>query len=341
MPASINWYYNFLLSPYSLDISTANASRRSNCPTCCLPCREISTCFVESWFSSKNSIVLLSKRSSTGMVRGQKICSEVIGGLPSDSSPGTERLPSLPKRPPLRLSAKPENRAISHLPFDELEFKLGDRLGGVESLRAGLGAVHDGVAAIEPERVFEIVEPFAGGFVAAVRDPAGRLQQRGGAEEAIAVPPIARARGRAAGAQDALVEPVELFAVLVVLLPFLLRRRRGGLQPRLDRGILRVEIGEVRHEVLDHRLMRQRIDLHRAILHVVHRPGAGQRVLAVDVHGAGAADALAAGAAEGQRRIDIVLDPDQAVQDHRAAIVGVDVIGVDAWILAVVRIPAV
>src|SRR5258706_925829 len=193
MPASINWYYNSLLSPYSLGISTADASRRSNCPTCCLPCGEISICFVESWFSSKNSIVLLSKRSSTGMVRGQKICSEVIGGLPNDSSPGTERLPSLPKRPPLRLSAKPENRAISHLPFDELEFKLGDRLGGVESLRAGLGAVHDGVAAIQPERILEIVEPLAGRLVAAVLDPARRLQQCRGPQKTLAIPPIARA----------------------------------------------------------------------------------------------------------------------------------------------------
>src|SRR5262245_24764502 len=102
-------------------------------------------------------------------------------------------------------------------------------------LRAGVGAVHDGVAAIEPERVFEIVKPLTGRLVTAVNDPTLRLQQRGGPEEAVAVPPVARARGRAAGAQDALVEPVELGAVLVALVPFLLGRRRYGLQPRLDR----------------------------------------------------------------------------------------------------------
>ena len=56
-------------------------------------------------------------------------------------------------------------------------------------------------------------------------------------------------------------------------------------------------------------------------------------LLAVDVHGAGAADALAAGAAEGQRRIDLVLDPDQRVEDHRPAIVAVDVVGVDARVV--------
>src|ERR1700759_4801921 len=85
-----------------------------------------------------------------------------------------------------------------HLPLDHLELEFGNRLGRIETLRAGLGAVHDGVAAIEPERVFEIVEPLAGSFVAAVLDPAGRLQQCGGSEEAVAGPPIARARGRAA-----------------------------------------------------------------------------------------------------------------------------------------------
>src|SRR6266567_3077613 len=146
--------------------------------------------------------------------------------------------------------------AASDLTLDHLQLQLGNRLGRIEALRAGLGAVHDGVAAVEPERVLEIVEAFAGGLVARILDPACRLQQRGGAEETLAVPPIARARGRAAGAQNAFVEAVELFAVLVALPPFLLRRRRRGLQPRLDRGILRIEIGEIGDEIFYDRLMR-------------------------------------------------------------------------------------
>src|SRR5262245_25300258 len=95
-------------------------------------------------------------------------------------------------------------KASSDLPFDHLQLELGNRLGGIETLRAGLRAIHDGVAAVKAERVFEIVEPLAGRFITRVRDPARGLQQRGGAEEALAVPPIARTRGRAAGAQDAL-----------------------------------------------------------------------------------------------------------------------------------------
>ena len=45
---------------------------------------------------------------------------------------------------------------------------------------------------------------------------------------------------------------------------------------------------------------------------------ARQRVLAVDVHGARAADALAARAAECQRRVDLVLDLNQGVEHLHA-----------------------
>src|SRR3954447_247344 len=67
----------------------------------------------------------------------------------------------------------------------------------------------------------------------------------------------------------------------------------------------------------------------------------GERVLAHDVHGTGAADALAAGAPEHQRRVDRVLDPDQGVEDHRPAVAAVDVVGVDARVLPVIRVPAI
>ena len=112
------------------------------------------------------------------------------------------------------------------LPGDHHLLHLGDRLGRVEALRAGLRAVHDGVAAIEAEGILEIVEALAGRLVARIDQPAIGLEQRGRAEIALAIPPIARAGGRAAGAEDALVEPVELLAVLVALPPFLLRRGR-------------------------------------------------------------------------------------------------------------------
>src|SRR3712207_7380801 len=54
---------------------------------------------------------------------------------------------------------------------------------------------------------------------------------------------------------------------------------------------------------------RQGIDFDRVGLAIVDGEGARQGVLAHDVHGARAADALAAGAPEDERRIDLVLDP--------------------------------
>ena len=66
-------------------------------------------------------------------------------------------------------------RGASDLALDHLQLEFGDRFRGIQALRARLGAVHDGVAAIEPERVFKIVEPLAGGLIAGILDPARRL----------------------------------------------------------------------------------------------------------------------------------------------------------------------
>ena len=46
---------------------------------------------------------------------------------------------------------------------------------------------------------------------------------------------------------------------------------------------------------------------------------AGQTVLAIDVHGARTADTLTASSSEGEGVIDLVLDLEQGVEDHRAA----------------------
>jgi hypothetical protein len=95
-----------------------------------------------------------------------------------------------------------QGRAVwSHLSLDEHLFDLRDGLGRVEVLRADLGAIQDGVAEVEPERVLKIIEPLAARFVAAVHDPAVRLQQDGRPEEAFAGPPIAGTPGAAAGAE--------------------------------------------------------------------------------------------------------------------------------------------
>ncbi len=99
-------------------------------------------------------------------------------------------------------------------------------------------------------------------------------------------------------------------------------------------------MGQIGHEILDHRHMRQRIDLHIAFA-VLYRLRAGECVVAIDIHRAGAADALATGAAEGQGRVDLVLDLDQCVEHHRPAARQIDFILVDMRILSVFLVPAV
>jgi hypothetical protein len=149
-----------------------------------------------------------------------------------------------------------------------------------------------------------------------------------------------RRRSRARGAHDALVETVELGAVGFRLAPFLLRLGRLGFQVGLHVGVLRVEIREIRHEVFDDGLVRQRRDRDVAGK-FVPALGAGDGVAAADIHGAGTANAFAAGAAEGERRVDLVLDVDENVEDHRPDLAHVDLVVIPARVAAGFRVVAI
>src|SRR3546814_20672279 len=67
------------------------------------------------------------------------------------------------------------------------------------------------------------------------------------------------------GAEDALIEAVELLALFRRLLALARRSGTLGLHPRLDRGVLRVEVGKIRHQVLHPRHIRQRKNLHVSV----------------------------------------------------------------------------
>lgn len=69
---------------------------------------------------------------------------------------------------------------------------------------------------------------------------------------------------------------------------------------------------------------------------------AGQGVLAVDVHGARAADALATAPAKGQGRVDLVLDADDGIEHHGAGLVEVNGVALEPRLLGRrVGVPAV
>jgi hypothetical protein len=61
------------------------------------------------------------------------------------------------------------------------------------------------MASIEPERIFQVVEPLASRLIAAIRKPPVSLKKNCRAKKTVAVPPVAWAARRAAEAKDALV----------------------------------------------------------------------------------------------------------------------------------------
>jgi hypothetical protein len=71
---------------------------------------------------------------------------------------------------------------------------LRNRLSGVQALGASLGAVENGVATVQAHRVLQIDLALGGALVTGIDQPAVRLEQDGGAEILLRVPPVRRAR---------------------------------------------------------------------------------------------------------------------------------------------------
>lgn len=88
---------------------------------------------------------------------------------------------------------------------------------GVQALGAGSGAVENGVAAVQAHGVLEVGLALGLALISRVDDPSVRLEKNGGTEILFRVPPVGWARRRAAGAENAFVETVELAAVLLGL----------------------------------------------------------------------------------------------------------------------------
>ena len=174
---------------------------------------------------------------------------------------------------PHSLYTESHSYLILHLvTFGQHLLDVSDRLGGVESLGTGLGAVHDRVAAVELEAVVQSLQSLLSLLVTRVDDPAvglrerqsqtaiggrrgGHLHEDGRAEVLVGVPPVRGAGGGAAGAENALVQPVQLLPVLLRLQELSVRQVVAslhlGLQPGLDRLVLGVEVGHVRHQVTE------------------------------------------------------------------------------------------
>lgn len=211
---------------------------------------------------------------------------------------------------------------------------LSNRLGRVQTLRACPRAVENSVATVEGESVLQLLTTLIAVGITRVSHPAVSLHQNSGAEVSILVPPVRRARSRAAGTQNALVQAIKVAALFRALQIFLtLRRGAGSLQVWLNAAVLLVELGHIGNEVFDDVHVRQRVDVARAGI-TVNTAETGKGVDAVNVHGAATTNTLAARAAEGQGRVNLVLDLQKGVENHGARLVQIDIVGLHPGLLS-------
>ena len=175
--------------------------------------------------------------------------------------------------------------------------QLVDRATRVEVLGASLGAVHDSMATVELVGIIQALQTLLRHLITGIGNPAVSLLENGRTEVLIRVPPVGRARGGAAGAENALVETVQQQTILVGL--EILNLVVGVhlallLEPGLDGSVLLVEVGHISDQILNHVHMGKRT--HRGDLGILGNFGeAGQTVLAVDVHSTRTANSLTAG----------------------------------------------
>lgn len=200
---------------------------------------------------------------------------------------------------------------------------------GVQAFRAGEGAHADLVAFSQLGVSADLLEALVGELVSGVDNPPVGLHQDGGAEVLLGMPPVGGAGGGAAGTQHALVEPVQVLSLLFRLdvLSLTLRFLCFPLQVGLDVFVLRVEVGHVHNQVFQHEHEHERRNHRFLVVSSGDRADAGEVVSAVDVHGARTADSLSAGSSEGESGVNFILDLDQGVQEHGAALFSVNVVG--------------
>ena len=94
---------------------------------------------------------------------------------------------------------------------------LSNRQGGVQALGACPRAVENGVASVQAHAVVEGVLALGLPLVTRIGDPAVRLEENGRSKVLLLVPPVRGAGCRAAGAENAFVETVELLALVLCL----------------------------------------------------------------------------------------------------------------------------
>lgn len=200
------------------------------------------------------------------------------------------------------------------------------------------------MAPVQLEGIIELLQSSLGELISGVLNPSIGLHKHSGTQVLVGIPPVRGARGGAARAQDALIHAVKLLSVLLGLQKLsvvqVVAALYLGLQPGLDGLVLVVEVGHVRHQVLDDIHVRKGVDLH-GLAGLVDEAQAGEGVTTVDIHGAAATDTLTARPSEGERGVLLVLDLQQSIKNHWSTVVQVHGVGGGVWLLFSLGIPSV
>lgn len=123
---------------------------------------------------------------------------------------------------------------------------LSNRQRRVQALRACPRAVENGVASVQAHAVVKRILTLGLLLVTRVGNPAVRLEEHGGSKVLLLVPPVRWAGCRAASAENAFVETVELLAVFLGLTVFTTLFRVSDVQPMLEHLVLTSGEGVVR-----------------------------------------------------------------------------------------------
>ena len=145
-----------------------------------------------------------------------------------------------------------------------------DGLGGVETLGADLGAVHDGVALVNLELVVrQELDTLITDSIARIVDPTEGLKQNSGSEVLLlGSPPVGGAGSGAASAQNALVQTVQILTLLLCLHHLLTVNQmvHAGLEPGADGLVLGIKVAHIGNQIADDRHVRQRINADLSVL---------------------------------------------------------------------------
>jgi hypothetical protein len=192
-------------------------------------------------------------------------------------------------------------------------------------LGAHLGTIHDCVTTIQFEGIVQLFQTLLRLPISRVLNPSIGLHQHSGPQILVGIPPVRRTRGGTARTQDTFVHAIELGSVLARLQPFSLvfGLVRGRLQPWFNGSVLFVEVGHIGDQVFNDIHVREGVNFGGGSAGINVRQ-TGQGVGAVDIHGAGPANAFAAGPAKGERGVLFILDLNEGIQDHGSAVVQID-----------------